>query len=113
MKYAAVCFDLDGVIVDSESLHQAAFKAALNNYQLPLTARDYTAYFAGKTDQQGFNDYLSYMQAPINITDLLAIKQQAFKSFATDKLTYYKGVVTLIKHLAKVAPLALVTGSSP
>lgn len=60
MKYLAICFDLDGVIINSEPLHEAAFREALAKYDLPLSAANYLTYFAGKTDKQGFIDYLLF-----------------------------------------------------
>jgi len=112
MKYSAICFDLDGVIINSEPLHEAAFRSVLLEYDLLLSANDYKNYFAGKTDEHGFEDYLSSKQANIPLPDLLTRKQLAYASLAPSKLTYYKGLPSLVRALSKIAPLALVTGSS-
>src|SRR5258706_6967583 len=57
MNYKAVLFDMDGVIVDSEPLHVAAFQATLKNYGHDLTGEQYKQHFAGRTDEAGFKQY--------------------------------------------------------
>jgi len=113
MKYSAICFDLDGVIVNSELLHEAAFRSTLKHYNLSLSEDDYKTYFAGKTDKQGFIDYLSSLQVTLPLTDLLTLKGQLFASLAPEELSYYESVPNLVKNLAGTTTLALVTGSSP
>lgn len=54
-----VCFDLDGVIINSEPTHMESFKRTLASRDIALTDEGYVAYFAGKTDEQGFTDFLT------------------------------------------------------
>lgn len=112
MKYTAICFDLDGVIIDSEPLHEVAFRKTLSHYSLPLPSSDYMQYFAGKSDYQGFADYLSSLRIELPLQELLILKQQNYIALAPNELTYYEGMPLLIQSLASAATLALVTGSS-
>ncbi len=112
MPYAAVCFDLDGVICNSEAVHEAAFQSALHHYGLSLTPRQYKDYFAGKTDEQGFVDYAASLRVVLPVTRLLELKHDAFTYLAPHKLKYYPKLPRIIKNLANTVPLALVTGSS-
>lgn len=51
-KHRYVCFDLDGIIIDSEPAHFDAFRTVLKNItDTTLTQDSYTGYFAGKTDR--------------------------------------------------------------
>ena len=111
MKYTAICFDLDGVIIDSESLHRAAFQSTLSNYGHALPDGDYEKYFAGKTDAQGFESYFAANKLRIPGSNLVATKNHIYTKLAPDELTAYAGVPELIKALHTEIPLALVTGS--
>ena len=53
-----ICFDMDGVIINSEPAHFDAFRTVVKDVRgTVLTQHTYAAYFAGKTDRQGFIDY--------------------------------------------------------
>ena len=112
MNYTAICFDLDGVIVDSEPLHRAAFRSTLSYYGHQLSDYDYEKHFAGKTDEQGFKSYFdtNNIQTPSN--DLITTKNDAYAQLAEHGLIAYAGVPELIHMLHKETSLALVTGSS-
>ena len=55
--YSAIIFDLDGVIIDSESLHNAAVGAAMQQHGVLLPPTIY-AEFLGTPDEV-FLDYAS------------------------------------------------------
>jgi len=51
----AILFDMDGVLIDSEPVHQAAVADALTAVGLPpLAPGDYERVFLGRTDWLGF-----------------------------------------------------------
>jgi beta-phosphoglucomutase len=66
MSYKAVLFDMDGVIVDSEPLHVAAFQTTLKGYGYGLTHEQYKQYFAGRTDEVGFRRYFDFIGESVN-----------------------------------------------
>lgn len=111
MRYKAVLFDMDGVIIDSEPLHVAAFQAILGRYGHKLTEDDYTIHFAGKTDEEGFKQYFELVNEVANVPKMMDEKSIAYLNLAANNLVPYQGIVYLIKQLAAKVPLALVTGS--
>jgi beta-phosphoglucomutase len=111
MKYKAVLFDMDGVILDSEPLHVAAFQATLGRFGHELDMNGYEAHFAGKTDETGFNEYFDFINEDANIPAIMSEKAKKYLELAQDQLTPYPGIVQIIKELSEHVPLALVTGS--
>lgn len=112
MTYKAVLFDMDGVIVDSEPLHVAAFQATLKNYGYGLSHEQYKQHFAGKTDEAGFKQYFDLIGETVELPVIMDKKAKAYLSLAADQLVPYPGVIECIRDLAKQnVALALVTGS--
>jgi HAD superfamily hydrolase (TIGR01509 family) len=112
MSYKAVLFDMDGVIVDSEPLHVAAFQATLRNHGHELSDEQYKQHFAGKTDEAGFRQYFDFIGETVDLPIIMDEKAKAYLELASDQLIPYPGVVELIRELSgQNVPLALVTGS--
>lgn len=112
MNFQAILFDMDGVIVDSEPLHVAAFQSALKRYGHNLTHDHYKRYFAGKTDETGFKLYFDFVGETVSIPVIMDEKAKAYLELAADQLNPYPGVIECIHDLTKrQVPLALVTGS--
>jgi len=103
---------MDGVIVDSEPLHVAAFQAILKNYGYSLSDEQYKQHFAGKTDEAGFKQYFDFIGETVDLPVIMDKKATAYLELAADRLVPYPDVIDFIKSLAEQStPLALVTGS--
>ena len=103
---------MDGVIVDSEPLHVAAFRAVLGRYGHNLTDDHYKDHFAGRTDEAGFKAYFEFVGETVDMPVIMDEKAKAYLALAGDQLVPYPGVIELITHLGKQGtPMALVTGS--
>ncbi|MGA7669892.1 MAG: HAD hydrolase-like protein, partial [Nitrolancea sp.] len=56
----AIIFDMDGVLINSEPVHQVATDVVARRYGLPPVTPDvFARYFYGRTDYSGFLDYLT------------------------------------------------------
>lgn len=106
---------MNGVIVDDEPLHMAAFRNLLQAYGLALSEREYNDYFAGRTDEDGLALYFKVHHEPLSadMAQLLQTKASAYQKLAAGQLTPFPGVVEFIRELAnqKQLVLALVTSS--
>ncbi len=112
MSYKAVLFDMDGVIVDSEPLHVAAFQATLKRYGHDLSEEQYKQHFAGRTDEAGFKQYFDFISENVDLPIIMDEKARAYLELAAYQLIPYPGAVEFIRDLAaRNVPLALVTGS--
>ncbi|MER3437691.1 MAG: hypothetical protein C4346_08960, partial [Chloroflexota bacterium] len=47
-RFAAVIFDLDGTLVDSEALHQRSWEIVLQRLGVPFQPDDYVQFFSGR-----------------------------------------------------------------
>lgn len=112
MSYEAVLFDMDGVIVNSEPLHVAAFQATLKRYGHDLSDEQYKQHFAGRTDEAGFRQYFDFIGETVELPVIMDEKAKVYLDLAADQLVPYPGVIEFIRELAaQKVPLALVTGS--
>jgi len=112
MAYKAVLFDMDGVIVDSEPLHIAAFRTCLKKHGHNVTGGQYKKYFAGRTDEAGFRQYFDFVREAVSLPIVMDEKAKIYSALAADQLVPYVGVVDFIRALvANKVALGLVTGS--
>lgn len=109
----AIIFDMNGVIVDDEPIHELAFKSVLKNYGIKLTSNDYSDLCMGRTDKGGFEAIMEkFSLNNIDINDLIAQKSKKYPRLITGNVKSIRGVIELIKKLAKKYPLALTSSST-
>ena len=131
--YAAVLFDLDGVITPTAEVHMRAWEVMFNGYlarrpegQRPYTEADYFAYVDGKPRYDGVRDFLASRGIDVphgtpaddpgreTVCGLGNRKNTAFNEvLARDGVTAYPGSLALLDHLASIRmPLAVVSSSA-
>jgi HAD superfamily hydrolase (TIGR01509 family) len=111
VRYSAIIFDLDGVIIDSEALHNAAVAAALQERGVILPQSIFEE-FLGIPDAV-FLEHASqtYLAGSVGAETLLADKQRIFLA-TQDQVQSIPGAVDFIRSLRpQVEALALVTSS--
>jgi beta-phosphoglucomutase len=119
MKYgsrlAAVVFDFDGVIVNTEPLHFAAFREILEAKGLAFNWEEYVSHYLGFDDRNVFKEAFKRggrILRGAKLSELIQAKAQVFQRLAEEKgVRPFPGVVSLIKSLAKKVPLALCSGA--
>ena len=114
-KLAAVIFDFDGVIVDTEPLHFVAFREILQTKGLAFTWEDYVSSYLGFDDRDAFREAFKRggrVLTGAELSKLVLAKAQAFQKLAEEKGAQpFPGVLPLIKSLARKVPLALCSGA--
>ena len=110
----AILFDMDGVLIDSEPVHQAAVADALTAVGLPpLAPGDYERVFLGRTDWLGFRDYLQETgRADVDLVEVLEIKAAAFaRRFPREVRPLTDGQATLRAMAEAGYRIAIVSGA--
>ncbi|MBK5273501.1 MAG: HAD family phosphatase [Desulfuromonadales bacterium] len=111
----AVIFDFDGVIVDTEPLHYAAFQRLLEPLGLGFSWEDYVAIYMGFDDRDAFVEAFKRSQNGLNpaqLQELIDAKAAVFQEVIRDGISAYPGVVSLIRSIREHhIPLAISSGA--
>jgi beta-phosphoglucomutase len=111
---AAVLFDFDGVLVDSEPLHLAGFRTALATRGLDVTPADYYAEFLGYNDEEALDAMSArygWSFAATDIGELVAAKAGRMVELLSVPGVLYPDAAACVERLAREAPLAIVSGA--
>jgi HAD superfamily hydrolase (TIGR01509 family) len=107
----AIIFDMNGVIVDDEELHEIAFRRVLARLGIKFTKEDFKQMCLGRTDKEGFEKLKEAYNLKENLEDLLKDKLQIYLSLVDGNIKSFPGVIELINRLKNDYTLALVTGA--
>ncbi len=109
----AVVFDMDGVIVDSEPLHEQAFRDifALMGLGEGRHGIEFHHYY-GKSDRALWTDFIAKHHPPQPIEELLAWKQNHFLKLLSERKPIFEPIPALVATLAQRYPLAVASGSN-
>ena len=111
----AVIFDFDGVIVDTEPLHYAAFQQTLEPLGLHFSWQEYVETYIGFDDRDAFRHAFSSKGTILSQDELHSLIEQKtafFKDVIGSGVSAYPGVLDLISHLhANKFPLAICSGA--
>jgi beta-phosphoglucomutase len=111
---AAIIFDFDGVIADTEPLHFAGFRQTLAEVGISLTETDYYANYLGYDDRGCFIAALTAHRQPVDpaaLTQLMQRKAHAYLESVKDHLVIFPGVREFVREAAAVYPLAIASGA--
>ena len=115
VKWSAVIFDFDGVIVDSEPLHYKAFIKVLRPLGLNFSYETYLRRYVGFDDRDSFREILrdgGRNPKDFNLSELIEKKGNIFREIVEYELSAFPGALELVKLLAeKRLPLAIASGS--
>ena len=106
----AILFDLDGVIVDSESLHHRAYDAALAPYGVSSIPFEV---YAERFSNRGVGlEYCASQVPGLDLVSFKTAKHKHFRALLEADARPLPGVVEVIRGLAASFSLAVATGSS-
>ena len=110
--FRAVCFDLDGVIVDSEPIHYEADRRTMASHGVDFTFEDKKSNYIGRT----VRDTMFMLSEAHGLPDPEAVlreRQELFKELIASKLELRDGLRDLLVRLSERSiPCALVTSGS-
>jgi HAD superfamily hydrolase (TIGR01509 family) len=110
-QFLAIIFDMDGVIVDSESRHERAFLEVVREIgygdRLDMRVADYI----GRSDQDLWVDFVAKYKPPEPLAELLARKRQRVVEMIRREQPVFEGVPKLVEKLSARYALALASGS--
>ena len=113
MAIAAVIFDCDGVLADTEPLHLAAFNRILAPLGIVISEEEYGAAYLGFDDRDAFAHVLGHHghePSPDTIERLVLAKADIFPSILEKDCRIYDGVCDFMGSLESV-PRAVASGA--
>ncbi len=107
----AVIFDMDGVIVDSEPLHEQAFLEVMRDLGYGRNhGIDFDAY-VGRSDFELWEDFIAKNKPPQSLEELMAMKRRRVTEVVQQLQPIFAGLPELLEKLAARCRLALASGS--
>jgi beta-phosphoglucomutase len=111
----AIVFDFDGVIVDSEPLHELALLQAANDMGMDFTDERYWSHYIGFDDRDCFKAICADNNknpATLDFAKFCDLKQLNIeKAIARGEPAAYPGAAELIKAAAAEMPIAVCSGA--
>lgn len=106
----AVVLDMDGVVIDSEPLHERAQEHVFARFGLNVPRSELIT-FKGRTERDVFQDVLSrYGNGHHDLDTVVAAKHRAYQELLAD-VQSIDGVLPFVRRLQGRFPLALTTSA--
>ena len=100
INYKAVIFDMDGVIIDSEPLHEKAQRVVFSQYQLTVPSSIFSA-FKGQSEEDVFEHVVQeYADNRLEASELIALKHEVYSGLMGD-LQLIAGARSFIERLVR------------
>ncbi len=106
-----VIFDLDGVIVNTEPLHELCEKQILKRYNVRVSKEIFEK-IKGLSDVDAFRFYISHFKIDEHPSLLIDKKKQLYIKLLKRKARLYPGFKTLAKQCKQKFKIGLATSSS-
>jgi len=113
MRYEAILFDFDGIVVDSEPVHHACWREVLTPLGIDLTWEHYHQHFIGVSDRRMSEDLAAMAPRPMHpdeVSRYYPAKTVRFREEMQRLLPFSPGMPELMRSLTDYR-LAVVTSS--
>ena len=114
MQVAAIVFDFDGVLADSEPLHLRVYQEILEPQGIHLDQATYEARYLGYDDVgvfQKFAEDYNLMLGDEEIELLIEAKSRRFQELVASGDVLYPGAAALVRRLGAAWPLGIASGA--
>ncbi len=109
--YAAVIFDMDGVIVDSEPRHERAFRDVLEAIGYAKNHGIHFPDYYGKSDRLVWTDFIDRHDPPHTHAELMERRELRFIEIVEEEEPIFEGIPELALALKERFQLAVASGS--
>ncbi len=112
--FAATLFDYNGVLIDDERVHLAAFQDTLRPLGIELTQEAYWERYLGFDDVGAFEAVLAEhgeAVTPQRVEELVRAKVPHYLARAAAGLEPFDGAAPLVRRCAGFGPVAVVSGA--
>jgi len=110
-RFAAIIFDMDGVIVDSEPLHQKAFERLFEELGKKHDHGIIFHEYYGRSDGVLLKDFIERNEVPFELEDLTQRKLKYFLQYLRERRPVFKELHSLVPELAKRYKLAVASSN--
>ena len=115
MKFEALFFDCDGVLVNTEPIHYRAFLKVLSAYRVYFDYETYVERYIGFDDRDAFKAIAHHYHLPFSESNIPALVQQKNANLiqeASKGVDTFEGVIPFVRSVHEAGvPLGLVSGS--
>ncbi len=112
--FPATLFDFNGVLVDDEPVHLAAFREVVAPLGITVTDEQYLRRYFGFDDAGAFRAMLADNGLPVDearVADLIEQKRPAYMRRAEAGLVLFEGAADAVRRAAARGPVAIVSGA--
>lgn len=110
-EYSAIIFDMDGVIIDSEPLHERAYLEIFAEMGYAETHGINFDDYIGRTDKALIEDFIAKHNPPCTVQYLSDCKKDRFLQIMRQQEPIFEDLPELVERLAARYPMAVASGS--
>ena len=110
-RFSAIIFDMDGVIVDSEPLHQKAFETLFEELGRKHDHGIVFHEYYGRSDKVLLKDFIEKHNVPFELEDLTQRKLKYFVHYLRERRPVFKELHSLVPELARHYKLAIASSN--
>jgi beta-phosphoglucomutase len=109
----AVLFDFNGVLVDDEPVHHAAYAEVFSRYGWQLDTEDYFVRYLGLDDRGMIERFLGDRGHPAPAADLARLVDEKARAYAMrlPEVRLFPGAAEALRAIARKVPVAIVSGA--
>jgi HAD superfamily hydrolase (TIGR01509 family) len=110
-QYQAIIFDMDGVIINSEPLHERAYLEIFEEMGYGETHGVNFDDYIGRTDKALIEDFIAKHKPSCTVEQLSDLKKDRFLKIMREHEPIFEDLPELVARLAEKYPLAVASGS--